>query len=421
MRTIIVINSLFLFCYTGLIYGQDKKTEERLPLLKNAIGFKDDALMRNRALSELSSIAKENELAQGILIERLLAGDISYIYDEVAILSSGDERIARKVRDLCIESESDIVKSKQKLSNALFLWGRMGNKAKDIIPFLEQQLQKYQTDPVMESRIRIALANAGYKSQENMNIILSDLKQRTPRGCEEIAQLARCGAGPWITDEIINEMVKWLGSCDKQGAETIGDLAMALASLGTRARSADKYLKNNLENDAYLYGSPLVIIIGSIALAKVDPSEFDNALQKIFKCLSPTVDYGGHGASYTVYISNYLFDTNMIDRVAKYLEDQDENIVASATYLLRNLSEIHSEAKRFKSSVLNKLKMCPSEDIRADIAISLSILADPVDIQVLQEYFRNEQSVMVRFRILETIRIIQLKKPGEMGGNTKAR
>jgi hypothetical protein len=443
----IILIACFGWCWcAGATSASENIPPKRLSRLEKAMESLDSNLHK-RALDELGWAVAENETAQRILIDQLFTKSVWWIQEEVAALSRGDERVALKVMAAC--EDPNVSDRESRLENALVLWGRMQLKARAVAPYLLQQLPRYSADPNMEGHLRVVLANVGYPSDENLSIILSDLKHRTSRGCAEIVEMARCGAGAWVTDEIIAALIPWLEVKDVNEEETeidtYADVSLVLASLGTRAYSAEKYLKKHLNYEAH--GKKLrqeeynslkkndsksldslenrhagydangpkdvdkvvewpVVIIYNLALARIGPNEAPTALKNIlsywYHCPNK-----GHIAANALDSSKYLFDANLIAVIGKYLDDPNTGVAATAAEIL---DQIGSDARRFKSNVLRTLKTSPHEKVREASAGALATLADPVDIPALQEALQQEKSENVQNQIKEAIRIIRLEE-----------
>lgn len=399
-------------------YAHADSPKERLDKLAKALRSNNTRL-RLRATNELGQMTSYDKAAQKILVDYLFDAQksIEWAFGEVKALSRSDPGIVGQIIDACGDPNSTI--SKRNLRKALFVLGSLGLKAQEAKGFLLKQLDRQNADPEMEGAIRVVLANVGYRSDENLRTILADIKNRTTRGNAEVAQMGRCGAGPWITDEIIAELVKWLDIQDpddeiayiQKSGETYWHVSLALASIGPRAKAATDKLQKHLKYMQSLTERGLypctVQILYNICLAKVDPSQFDKAIKTVIRWMRPNNDYWDHTSSYTVYVATYLFDARVIKLAGECLYDTDPEIVGGALWMLWRMG---LDAKQFAPDVLKILTNNPEKDLRELAARVLKSLLTPEDIPALEQVMESEKSESVRTKIAETVRILDLEE-----------
>ena len=406
---------LLVLCFMlGPSYAQDRLQPERLEKLTRAINGKDIEI-KCRAIEELGQAVKDNKIAQKVLIEYLF-NDTYFATDVIVVgaLSRSDSSVVKQIIKKCDDSNS--VHRHRNLEKAIFVFGRMGTKAKGSIPFLLEQLDKYKEDPEMEGYIRVVLANVGYKSGENLKTIDVDIRNKTTRGKAEVVQMSRCGAGEWVTDEVIQGLVNWIDVKDvnekmyaKSDIYLYGSLA--LASIGPKAQVAQSIMKKHLRYADMFCESCTLPIMYEIALTKIAPQKADaeESLKKVMRCMDHRYnERWDHTTGLAVDESCYLFDVNVMKFAGKCLEDDHDPILLCGA--LRILGWIGLDAKKYVPNVITILKKNSDEECRRIAAKSLGGMADPCDIQQLESAFQKEQSYGVKAEITESIRILRLEE-----------
>jgi len=415
MNTKTILLSLLVFV-SAPAFAKDFLKPERVEKLMRAVDSKDIEI-RGRAIRELGQAARGNKVAQKLLVDELFKEETSveWSFDIVKGLSRSDSDIVKKIIERCGDSNS--VVGQRNLVKALFVFGRMGPKAKDSIPFILEQLAKHKENPKIEGYIRIVLANAGYESDENLKIITADINNKTERGMAEIVQMARCGAGEWVTDEVIRGLVRWLDFDDDVDQKTYlnkcelySEVSLSLASIGPKAQNAQDIVKKHIKYASVLEVKCSAMIIYDITLARVAPQETDEALEGIMRCTdSPYCEWFDHSTGYMIYISSYLWDANIMTFAGKYLEENKEPaLLCGAIRML--WWNIGADTQKYVPGVITILKENLDERCRETAADSLGGMADPCDIPQLESAFKKEKSEAVRGKITETIRIIRLEE-----------
>ena len=403
----------FVLCLV-LILGcsQNEVSVGRFQKLTKAIKGQD-AFVRFRAIPELGQIAEHNTAAQKLLIRHLFSEEIDpdadgEFFDVVKALSRSDSSTTIRL----IKAYQDFKPVSQNLKRLLFVLGRMGPKAKAAVPFLLEQLEKHRQDPEIEGSIRVVLANIGYKSDENLATILSDIRKRTERGKSEILMITLAGPRDWLRGDITKEFRTCLNeSYESDEVLEVHLLSIILSVIGeidnSTAKRLDVFLKAQCKAEGGDYIDIRCLYFGFV-LAKADPTKADETLRTALKYLALVSP--GHGVyAADILIGDILIasERNMMKELVKTLDDSDPNVVTGAMWMLFGLG---LDAKEYSPKVLKILKENPDEDLREIAALSLSTLADVRDLPTLQAILGKEQSEFVRDEIVDTMRIIRLEE-----------
>jgi HEAT repeat protein len=403
---------LFLVFTSGLSYAQDSLKPERIEKLTRAIASKDTGI-RRRAIRELGRAARDNKIAQKLLMDVMFKKETSveWAFDVVDGLSRCDFDIVKQIIERCGDANSVI--DQKNLEKALFVFGRMGPKAKDSIPFLLGQMDKNKENPQIEGYIRIVLANAGYKSDENLKVITADINNKTKRGMAEVAQMARCGASGWVTDEAIKGLVQWLDINDINDyykPNIYGDLFLAIASIGPRAQNAQSIVKKHIKLVSVREEKCSAMIMYSIALAKIAPQEANESVKEIMRCMDhPYCENFDHSTGYSIYISSYLWDDNITRLAGKYLEENKEPALLCGAIRMLGWN-MGTDTQKYVPRIIAILKENPEEGCRETAATSLGEMADPCDVPQLEFALKKEKSETIQEEIAEATRIIRLEE-----------
>lgn len=394
---------IFALCFLFIIgCGQNEDSERTDRILMTAIESTDWPVQR-RAIQELQGTLDHNPLSRKALIRYLFSSDVDPTWDLLEItkvLARAEQPPVSELMNAFRSGNS----SYENLEKLLVVLGRMGPNAKPAVPFLLEQFDKHREDPEIEGSIRVVLANIGYESNENLATILSDIRNRTDTGKAEVRMMALVGAEEWVNDEIIEELVKWLDLQDE--SEEPAFAAIALGSLGQRAKPAAANLKKLVEfvwQDEYYC---TYRIIYGLSLAKIDPPKSGEALRGVLKYMGSEY-FGNHTDFAAMAMVDSLIDTHIIKEIVKALDHRDPAVVGGATWMLLGIG---LDAREYTPKVLKILKENPDEDLREVSARALGYMADPHDIPTLEAILKKEQSEFVRDEITDTIRIIRLEE-----------
>lgn len=367
-------------------------------------------LVYYRAIEELGQIAGRDQAVQELLMQELFSETIEA--DDIGSfqLAKAFGRADASVTEKLIREYGSYAPDEQQLEKLLVVLGRMGPKAKDAVPFLLEQLDKYRTDPEVEGWIRVVLANVGYEYDENFATILSDIKNRSDRAKAEIYMMAVAGPREWGSDLLVKEMNGWLYDELRAGATGSDEalfLALILGALGKVDRATAEVIGvlfelRCVEEECE---EPDCIWLGFV-LAKVDAISGQLTLRAALKCLTFAL---GAGDVLTVDILIGP-DRNMMKKLVRMLDDTEPKVVNGA---LATLSVIGLDAQPHAPKILKILRESPYWRLRLSAARALGYMADPAEIPTLEAILQKEPDEFVREELAETIRIMRLEEKKE--------
>jgi hypothetical protein len=156
-----------------------------------------------------------------------------------AMSASGPEVvpiIAARLRNACLY-ESDSLDFREYVT----VLGRMGNRAKTAVQTVRDCLDKTRNSEA-KAFLRVALADLGDRSQENMERIQNDLlDEQSVAGA--IAAIYATRATEWITHDMIQAIIKYASTVEQRdGLEGAINVAATLGSLGERAQTSARLI-----------------------------------------------------------------------------------------------------------------------------------------------------------------------------------
>jgi hypothetical protein len=287
--------------------------------------------------------------------------------------------------------------------------GYMGYKANSAVPFLLKQLDETKDAPESLGAIRVVLANVGYESKGNTDMIISEISKGSKQGNAAVTTMAGSGAA-WANEQIIKALVDQLledkvseWQYDNSGKS--GFAALALASTGSKGEIAQGPLDRlftQVQKDEDL--GTLLMVYG-LSLAKVSSSNSDKPLRKVLKYMG-SEDFGNHTDWHMLRFARYLITPDIIEQIGEMLKDKNRKVVCGA---VRMLGFIGFEGHRYAPSLLNILERNKDEELRESAAEALGYVAEPNFITALRAVLEKEKSEFVREEIAKAIRIIRLE------------
>lgn len=406
MYTRLLLSLVCFSCFFGCARGQ-VNIERQKKIWEAAKN--NDGRVRIRAIQELGEIVKHNAPAQELLIERLFANDRGVevdLFDVVRVLAKAEPEVIEKIVSR-YQSENQ---GEEKLKRLLYVLGRMGPKAKTAIPFLLKELVQNQADPTIEGCIRIILANVGWDSIENFEVIQTDIQNRTERGEAEIWMMARTSPPNWIRDDIAKELLEWFNqSFDEIRAPP---LLIPISTLDIMDADTKNRLDEFLKAECMEEGCDNSFCIWfGFSLAKSNPLMARRALKPALKCVADAMP-GDSFQALNVFVGDILIgsDLRMMKELIRMLDCPDPKVVTGTLWMLL---AIGFDAGQYTPDVLKVLKTNPDEEVREVAAQTLSFLAEPKDIPKLESIMKKEESEFVRDEIIKAIRIIRLEPQPE--------
>jgi HEAT repeat protein len=414
-----------LIIYLGLITGCQQEVfsqNEREKLFK-AFESKDSRISV-KAILEIGRTLENDLNSKQAMIKFVFSSKSSFDTDPmpVFVIAKVFSRLKTPPISELIDAyrSTEVPEEDLHLKKLLIVLGRIGPKAKDAIPFLLEELAKQTKDPNSAGYIRVVLANIGYKSEENIATILSDLTNHSKRGKDELEMMSFAGAGNWVDDKIIGELVKLLYAeendlskmTDEQSMESVY-AAIALGSLGERAvackNSLNKLMNYALTEDPH-YEHSSVRIIYCLSMVKVSPNQSDKnkALMSLINFMG--TDFGNHTDYAAACFADILIDDDIIKRAARCLREGDPHLVQGA---LRMLLWVGLEGQEYAPDVMKIIKDNPFENSRKLAAEAIGYVGYEKDIPQLENILKKEKDYFVQAQIKESISILRLEPTEE--------
>ncbi len=275
--------------------------------------------------------------------------------------------------------------------------GRMGPAAKSAIPTLRQMLGDPKIDASTKATVRIALANLGDHSKENLAAILADLRNQDSRG-GALWALLYIRPTEWVNEAIITELTTsfktWVES--KPSAvlwqTDIGGGATALGVLGERAASAADLLETAQKTAVEVQS--WTALPYTLVLARVDPKRQEAALRRALRGDNPFQIWdlkGGH--FWMLEYFHLLVDGRISECLVGLLGDPDPKVAMNAAFCL----EMAGLASRVAApQALKFLQGKAEEDRRAWAAYALRSIAEYRLLPKLEVALKREKSEKVR-------------------------
>ena len=374
----------------------------------------ENTLFRLRAAEELGELAQNDARAARDLVKALFArtyyeANVERVLVRNAALS--DEVTAAAVLN-AYKSVGDVADSQ--LDCLLIVLARMAGRAKTAVPFLRQELQEPH-EPRSEGQIRVALANVGWDSQENIARIeegLMAVAERREEGGEPVApeakpvgqgalmMMAFSTPGKWVTQRI----VALLSRCLEVDDVDDGTFAVsALGHLSERARPVLAQLKSHLNAAASNPDRAAKAIACGFAIAEIDPSESAAAMRAVAKCAgSERVD--PHGLYAILLLETDQMPEELMRELVILVDDRDEIVATGAAIAL---SCAGARAHDAVPGLLRIVKSARSQKLRRNAAMALSCVATPADVRALEERAKAEESESIRDVLNEGIKALK--------------
>jgi HEAT repeat protein len=399
---------LFVLLIVGC--GQKKDVSERRTKLLKAIESKDWDV-RVRAIQELSRVADQDEAVQELMVELLFSDEVDPDLDGefYMLLRVSAQTSAPRLRTLINKYESGKLGTGN-LKKLLLILGRIGPKGRSAVPFLLRQLQKEANNPDAVGIVRIVLANVGYESQDNLAKILSDIRNRTESGKSAVHTIARVGAGGWVNDELIAQLVErlvqgetgeWLSAHGDESAYA----ALALASLGQKAAGAVTDLEELLQYVWEQEHYATYRILYGFSLMKVQAAQSDKVLSDVLRYMG-SEDFGNHTDYVALDMVRPLVTHELVSQIRGALNHDNPEIVRGAIGMLWIIG---LDGQQYAQDLLKILRENPDKDLREAAAEALGRIASMADVPALRGIFAKEKSRFVRNEIAKAIRIMRLE------------
>ena len=415
MDTRSVILLVCVLCFSGCARYQGHT--ERQKKIWEAVES-NDWPVRLRAIQELGEIVENNAPAQELLIEQLLTDGPSAdadCSDVVKVLSRMEPTAIEQIVNAYESHKSSKQKLKrlEKLKKILYVLGRMGAKAKPAIPFLLKELEQNQADPVIEGCIRVVLANVGWDSNENFDVIHADIQNRTKRGEAEIWMMSMAGPQKWVSDDLAKELLGWSNRSFTERRDEPILAIILLSALGKIDTDMQNRLAAFLKTECEKEECDEVCMWFGFSLAKSNPMKAQDALRPALRCVAFAMP-GDAFRAMNVSVGDILVgsDQRMMKELIGMLNSSDAEVVTGVLWVLL---AIGYDAREYAPDVLKILKTNPDEEVREVAAQTLAFLAEPRDIPELESIIKKEESEFVRDEIVKAIRIIRLEEEENSG------
>jgi len=397
---LLVCLSWFLGCAQGqLDIERQKKIWEEIEC--------NDGRVRVRAIQELGEIVEHSAPAQELLMERLFATDRGVevdLYEVVRVLARGDATVVEKI----ISRYQGENRGDEKLKRLLYVFGRMGPKAKSAIPFLLKELEQNQENPAIEGCIRIVLANVGWDSNDNFDLIHTDIQNRTERGKAEIGMMSTGGPREWVSDDLAKALLAWFNQSFTENRDEPILAIILLSALGktdvdTKNRLAT-FLKTECEKKACEDENCMWF---GFSLAKSDPTKARAPLRPALRCVADAMP-GDSFWAMNVLVGDILVGTDqrMMKELVRMLDSREPRVAKGVLWVLL---AIGYDARQYAPDVLNILRANRDEEVREVAAQTLAFLADSCNIPELESVMKKEKSEFVRDEIVKAIGVIRLE------------
>lgn len=394
---LLVCVSWFLGCAQGqLDIERQKKIWEEIEC--------NDGRVRVRAIQELGEIVEHSAPAQELLMERLFATDRGVevdLFDVVRVLARAEATVVEKI----VSRYQGEKQGEEKLKRLLYVLGRMGAKAKPAIPFLLKELEQSRADPVIEGYIRIVLANVGWDSNENFDVIHADIQNRTERGEAETSMMSWVGPQKWVSDYLAKELLGWFNqSFAARGAPPLDILLSALGIIDADAQNRlaaflkTKCRKEPCDETCMWFG---------FSLAKSDPTKARAVLRPALRCVADAMP-GDSFRAMNVLVGDILVgsDQRMMKELIRMLDSREPRVIKGVLWVLL---AIGYDTRQYAPDVLNILRANRDEEVREVAAQTLAFLADSRDVPELESIMKKEKSEFVRDEIVKAIGVIRLE------------
>jgi len=433
---------ILLQCLILSISGCHTKKETASDRYNKLIAaIEGDHLLAIRAIQELGVNFSNDQKAQERLIKHLFSDRVDRDSWEFYVVVNSLLKTNQSLTEKLLEQYSLKEEEGVYLEKLLFILGRLGLKAKEAVPFLLEQLEKYKGDNETEGAIRIVLANAGFRSEDNLKVIMEDINNQNERAKAEIEMLAFTGSDEWFDESFIKEFNQWLAqSMDKYDKEEtplpideISNLSMILGRLHSIDSTVEARMKNFIQTKCKTQDDEFLYDVGTCLSYMFLLAKSNNENSKVF--LGPALRYMSYVSpsrqGIGKIVADYIIgsDKELLREISAKLEDDDPEVVRGAlwVFLYKGL-----EAKEYKQDILELLNhidrkipvnvlndpncsriLTTYADIKRTTADALAFLAEPSDIHTLEDLLKNKIFEDVKEEIKNTIRILKLEKSNE--------
>jgi hypothetical protein len=294
--------------------------------------------------------------------------------------------------------------------------GRMGPRGAQALPVLHAELAVQKLRPARQAALRVVMANLGDHSEENLQAILAALGDETLR-LPVVQALVIVRAREWVTAP----MIRALNSRLNETSGTDLFTAVALGMLGEKGAMASRKLDELIESE--LEKGDGLAHVHTLILANITPREGKPVLRRL---LGSTREIGGcmiGGAFFEAAIGNFnVLIGPLIPTLVELLDDANpkvsERSLGLASFAGLSARDVVPEAIRLLRGTAN-------EGYRADVASTLSFIANYSDLPTLDAVLKVETSAKVRKNLSATIRYIRNFElvtwygPPEFGGSDR--
>jgi len=207
--------------------------------------------------------------------------------------------------------------------------GRMGTQAKEAIPHLREIIARPETPLARQLEARVVLACVGGQTPENLEIIVSNIEQRTEAGAAAVQMMAYCKAKEWVTAPLVSSIGKWLAPRDDNALYA----AMALGALGPAASAQVDELRAAVakfdEKRELLGRACLMTCLAAVEGEKKGQDDLRRAVRLV--CRS---NMGWRHITYCgISLARTVLNGAMVSSAASLLRDRDPEVVCGAVLL----------------------------------------------------------------------------------------
>ena len=408
MRRLVV----FLWCLC-LLFGvtRDARSEDarlqRMCKALDVLGNYDlpQPQAPHRLVQEIAQMTPRSPAARKALVKYAFATDA---IAAVAVPRTPDvdvEDVVATFRTVCDGQNAEF--RGYRLEVCLQVFGQMGDKAAGVVPFLLEELHRYQENPSAQGAILVVLANIGYDLPattarlrkglvEFGNAVESD---DAKLGEGAVSVLSRTGAGAWFDDAMTADVLRRLKAVSflkgRRDARCACSLVLVLMRLGDRVKSArpevtrlraeaEAVAKMGEEPGPPAHLIPVSRIIFGFCEWQMDPSN-EEPLRQTLKFLETGAGLSGRAA---LEVVSPLLEDRSVAAIIRLLDDEDEAVVGSAArvcgYLGLRASAARPRLLRLLEGSLADTDRIGLEHLVYYATHSLAAVGSPEDIPRLQ-------------------------------------
>ncbi len=380
----------------------------------------EHADVRKHALEEFKAIL-QNENSQNTLEKYFFNPAIKQIEMKqgVRMLSHLDTTAIKRIVGIYSDCNS-----LYNPTNFIYIIAALGTKARCAIPFLTKKLEQYKEGSEKEGMIRVALANVGYESKENISTILADLKKHNERSDGEIKIMLFTGLQEWVNNDIISEFLERINIAEDvfdrndtnsfkyniRKSEDAIDAAFILVSynkkidsLMPQLKELSRYSEKDVSNNTIT-----ITIMLKFAIFKLDRGK-NKAISDDFVRILGSRYFGNHTDYYALV--NYIcpaLEPNMCKKIGAYLDSNDPELQGGA---IRLLGVFGLYMREYTPKVLKILKESSNEELRLIAVENLRLMGDSSCVPILEDILKNETEYsIIVYSLKETINALKVRR-----------